>query len=120
MPVVPGQTGLGILLFLRQLRLVVRASIHPVEQTNQTVDLGACLGALPSHSWVQRMQTSPSSTVTGGVKSGQWGEYNWATCGARLRPPGGRSPSGCLMRARRIFEGFSDGLSGATLGETIA
>ena len=26
--------------------------------------------------------------------------------GARLRPPGGRSPSGGLMRALRFFEGY--------------
>lgn len=48
------------------------------------------------------------------------GGANQATIGARMRPPGGRSPSGGLMRARRFSEGVSAGLSGSALGETIA
>ena len=40
--------------------------------------------------------------VNAGVNSGQRTEQNQATCGARMRPPGGRSPSGGLMRARRF------------------
>ena len=41
-------------------------------------------------------------SVNAGVNSGQRAEQNQATCGARMRPPGGRSPSGGLMRARRF------------------
>ena len=40
--------------------------------------------------------------VNAGVISGQRAEQNQATCGARMRPPGGRSPSGGLMRAWRF------------------
>lgn len=58
--------------------------------------------------------------VNAGAKTGQATEQNQATCGARMRPPGGRSPSGGLMRAWRLFKRVSAGLSGAALDETIA
>src|SRR5690554_3764894 len=62
MPGMPGQIGLGIILFLRQLHFIVRVSIQLVEQTNQTVDLGHYLGSCTRHSSLHRMQISPSST----------------------------------------------------------
>lgn len=49
-----------------------------------------------------RERVNATLAVNAGVNSGQRAEQNQATCGARMRPPGGRSPSGGLMRARRF------------------
>ena len=60
-----------------------------------------------------------NTVVNAGVNSGQRAEQNQASCGARMRPPGGRSPSG-VSCVRVDFERVSASLSGAALGQTIA
>ena len=54
----------------------------------------------------EHARTHTTLRVNGGVKSDQWAEQNQATCGAHMRAPGGRSPSGGLMRARRFLREF--------------